>query len=184
MSLFHGFGRFVKDMMSGGGDLNKHIVPGEIRKMAPKELQPGGFDPAKKWLGYDIKADPAHDAKIADRRETADALAAYNQGAPQFRGGQMGMSGPQQIQMPGQQGQIPQQGGLLGPGFHAVGPYGQQAQQLAGLQPMQAPGQPYGMPSQPQFFGAPNAGSTTGPTGMPYDNPNKSFRLVPGGYYK
>jgi hypothetical protein len=99
MSLFHGFGRFVKDMMSGGGDLNKHIVPGEIRKMAPKELQPGGFDPAKKWLGYDIKADPAHDAKIADRRETADALAAYNQGAPQFRGGQMGMSGPQQIQM-------------------------------------------------------------------------------------
>jgi hypothetical protein len=115
MSLFHGFGRFVKDMMSGGGDLNKHIVPGEIRKMAPKELQPGGFDPAKKWLGYDIKADPAHDAKIADRRETADALAAYNQGAPQFRGGQMGMSGPQQIQMPGQQGQIPQQGRITRP---------------------------------------------------------------------
>jgi hypothetical protein len=27
MSLFHGFNRFVKDMMSGGGDLNKHIVP-------------------------------------------------------------------------------------------------------------------------------------------------------------
>jgi hypothetical protein len=178
MSLFHGFNRFVKDMMSGGGDLNKHIVPAEIRRAAPKELQPGGFDPAKQWLGYDIKADPAHDAKVADRKGTADALAAYNQGAPQFRGApQVGMSGPQQIpqQMPG----------LLTPGFHAVGPYGQQAQQLAGQQPMQAPGQPYGMPQQPQLYGAPNAGSTTVPPGMmPYDNPNKSFRLVPGGYYK
>jgi hypothetical protein len=170
------FLNFVKDMMSGGGDLNKHIVPKEIRNAAPKELQPGGFDPARDWLGYDIKANPARDARVKDQQATAAALAAYNQGAPAFRGGgmgpQMGMAPPQSI---------PSQGGLLSaPQFQ--GPYNQQALQLASG-PAPQPGA-YGMPSGPQLYGAPNAGSAMAPYGQVYDNPSKSFRLVPGGYYK
>lgn len=44
---------FFKDLLSGGGHLYKKVAPKELRNLAPKEIQPGGFDPARDFAGFD-----------------------------------------------------------------------------------------------------------------------------------
>lgn len=70
---------FFRDILGGGGDLYRSITPKELRGLAPKEIQPGGFDPARDFLGYDIKANPERDAMIARQQEADAAQQAFNQ---------------------------------------------------------------------------------------------------------
>ena len=133
---------FFRDIISGGGRLYGKVVPKEIRKMVPKEISPGGFDPARDWLGYDINVDPAKQAAQAQalkqQQEAAAAQSAFNQAGnlqiPGFPGGMPGGPPPGLLA-----GLAPPQGHLTQiqeqpvTQFQPQGPYAAQAMQMAGL---------------------------------------------------
>lgn len=152
---------FFKDILSGGGDLHKKIMPKELRKMGIKEIEPGGFDPARDWFGFDIKANPERDAMLARQQQMQAAQGAFDQGpmgipgvnAP-TGGGEMipGLLGrpfeppspPGLTEIPNQQQPVAQ--------FQPQGPYGQTAMQMAGLlaQPQADPNLPGGLLGDPR----------------------------------
>lgn len=139
---------FFRDIMGGGGDLYNSLTPKELRNAMPREIQPGGFDPARDLLGYDIKANPERDAMIARQQQDQQAQQAFNQSGNSPI--PMGMAPPQQqfIPLPGASGPYGAQAqGLLGTptpqGTQPTpGSYAGQAQMLAGLLGQQPPMQP------------------------------------------
>lgn len=131
---------FFTDMLSGGGDLYNSLTPKELRRMIPREIQPGGFNPGRDWLGVDLDGSLAAEALMKSKQQAAAqqqaANSSFEQSAnapiPGMSGGLLGggaplvagLMNPHQTQIP--QPQQPSQ-------FQPQGPYGQQAAQMAGL---------------------------------------------------
>lgn len=67
---------FFKSLLNGGGSIHKKIAPKELRKLGPKEIQPGGFDPAKKYMGFDATGEAFQHA-LRDPNAPRDASRLY-----------------------------------------------------------------------------------------------------------
>jgi len=130
---------FFTDLLSGGGDLHRSIVPRELRNLAPKEIQPGGFNPGRDYLGIDLDGTLAQEAmakaRAAQAQQQAAAQSQFNQSANAPIPGLLGMA-PPPAAIPGliapRQNQIQDQQQQPSP-FSPMGPYGQIAAQMAGL---------------------------------------------------
>jgi hypothetical protein len=139
---------FFTDILQGGPELHRDITPSWARNLAPKEIQPGGFNPGRDWFGIDLDGSlAAEQVRKARERALAQQTAAqgqFNQSANVPIPGLTGMAPPSavpgllggglnQIQDPigpnpiGPQQPGPQQA------FTVFGPYGNQAAQMAGL---------------------------------------------------
>lgn len=135
---------FFTDILSGGGNLYRDVTPSWFRNLAPREIQPGGFNPGRDYLGVDLDgslaAEQVQRARAAAQAQQQQANASFQQSAnapipgvtgPTSAGltvaGLLGGAGLHQIQDQNQP-QRPEQ-----PPFVPYGPYGQQAAQMAGL---------------------------------------------------
>lgn len=160
---------FFTDMLSGGGDLYNSVTPKELRRMIPREIQPGGFNPGRDWLGVDLDGSLAAEAMRKAQAQTMaqqqGAQQAFDQSAnapiPGLTGPTTGLLGgpspqagvvtaglmnPHQTQL---QEPLPQQPAP----FQPQGPYGQQAAQMAGLLSGRGfvPPPPQGQPQDPNM---------------------------------
>jgi len=135
---------FFQDMLSGGGNLYRHIVPREIRNLVPKEISPGGFNPGRDWFGMDLDGSLTDEAKAKEAQriaaENAYGQSMFNQSAtmpipgvtgpatpmqPPPATGLLGGQGPTLREIPNSQQPVAQ--------FQPMGPYGETAMQMAGL---------------------------------------------------
>lgn len=136
---------FFTDILSGGGNLYRQVVPREIRNAVPKEISPGGFNPGRDWLGVDLDGSLAKEAAAKQAAQQAQQASMYDQQFAQSANapipGLLGMSNPQGPMIAGllaqhqpglNQVQDRQQGATPTP-FQPMGPYGMQAAQMAGL---------------------------------------------------
>lgn len=155
---------FLTDILSGGGNLYRHIVPREIRNLVPKEISPGGFNPGRDYLGVDLDGTLAKEAALKQQQQQTQQQQMYDQQFAQSAGAQipglLGMA-PPASPLPGLLGHQPGLNQVQGPTpatrtpFQPLGPYGIQAAQMAGLL-----GRPFIDPNDPK---SPNGPRTRPP---------------------
>lgn len=137
---------FFSDILTGGYNLHKKVVPKEIRKWEPRELQPGGLNLS---LGIDVDGSLARAQKAKLDQQEAEMRAKYqglfDQGAalPQSQAPNIAPMGPA-VPPSGAYGLLAQQQATtptpMTPPVN--GPYGLLAQQAA-QQPPELPQRPW-----------------------------------------